>query len=280
MVVSEALPDDKAGAGTDPGVLSVEQDSIRRSVGAPGVTFVLGQACTGKSAVALQVARDVPAERAFVVRCGGVGSLDEIEHRTRMKLGTGMRGAVVILDGLDELPAAPSLERLTRFIQAPWLGQAHVLITSRTAPEGMREAFRKADTPHHHYSVVELRLSYGSLVGELWSAADRGWQDGSAVEAVIALLESAARYPVVARALMSAVQSELVGDGALAPDLMFVPDRSGLIRVLPSTGMEVTGLEIAPGLAITATPRIAYRATRGFRCPRPLSWKSWSTTPM
>ena len=221
----------------------------------------------GKTTLALQVARDVAAERVFVYRCRDAGSLDEIERQARAKLGTGLRGAVVILDGLDELPSAPSLERLTRFTQAPWLAQAHVLILSRTAPEGMREAFRKADTPQRHYWIVELRWSYASLIGQLWAAADRGRQDGSAVEAVIALLESATPHPAVVRALMSAVQSEIAGDGALAPDLMFVPDRSGLIRVLPSTGMELTGLETAPGRAITATPRIAYRATRGFWLP-------------
>lgn len=267
MAVSEALPGDEAGARAGHGVLSIEQESIRRAVALPGVSFVLGPAGTGKTTVALQAARDVPAELVSLVRCRDVGSLEEIERWARAKLGTGMRGAVVILDGLDELPSAPSTERLMRLTESPWLGQAHVLMLSRTAPDGMREAFRRADTPQRHYSIFELRLSYGSLIGQLWAAADRGRNDGSAVEAVIALLESAERHPDVVRALMSAVQSQLVGDGVLAPDLLFVPDRSGLIRVLPSTGMELTGLEIAPGRAITATPRIAYRATRGFWLP-------------
>ena len=156
---------------------------IRRAVTVPGVTFVLGPAGTGKTAVALQVARDVAAERVFVQSCRDVGSLDEIERRARAQRRTGLRGAVVIVDGLDEFSSAPSAEQLTRFTQAPWLAQAHVLILSRTAPEGMREAFRKADTPQSRYSIVELRWSYASLIGQLWAAADRGRQDGSAVEA-------------------------------------------------------------------------------------------------
>lgn len=81
------------------------------------------------------------------MRCRDVGGLDQIERLVRVKLGTGCVGVVVILDGLDEFPSAPSLELLTRFTQAPWLGQAHVLILCRSAPEGMREAFRSADTP-------------------------------------------------------------------------------------------------------------------------------------
>lgn len=265
MVVSEAFPGDEAGAG--PGILNIEQESIRRAVTAPGVTFVLGPAGSGKTKVALQVVRDLPTERVFAVTCWDAGSLDEIERQARTKLETGLPGAVVILDGLDDLPSAPSLERLTRFTQALWLGQAHVLLLSRTAPEGLREAFRKADTPQRHYSIIELRWSYTSLISALWAAADRGRQHGNAVDAVVALLESAARHPNVVRALMSAVQSQLVGDGVLAPDLMFVPDRSGLIRVLPSTGMELTGLEIAPGRVIAATPWIAYKATRDFWLP-------------
>ena len=44
MVVSEALPGDEAGAGAGPGVLNIEQESIRHAVAAPGVTFVLGPA--------------------------------------------------------------------------------------------------------------------------------------------------------------------------------------------------------------------------------------------
>lgn len=265
--MSQAFPDGEAQVRAGRGVLSIEQEAIRRAVALPGVTFVLGPAGTGKTTVALQAARDMPAEQLSVLSCRDGGSLDEIERRIRAKLGTGMRGAVVILDGFDELPSVPSAERLMRFTESPWLDHAHVLILSRTAPDGMREAFRRADIPQRHYSIFELRLPYASLIGHLWAAADRGRNDGRAVEAIIALLESAERHPDVVRALMSAVQSQLVGDGALAPDLMFVPDKSGLIRVLPSTGMELTGLEIAPGHAITATPRIAYKATRGFWLP-------------
>jgi len=66
---------------------------------------------------------------------------------------------------------------------------------------------------------------------------------------------------------MAAVQNQLVGDRSRTPDLLFVPDRNGLMRVLPSTGLELTDMELAPGQAVVATPRITYRATRGFWLP-------------
>jgi Domain of unknown function (DUF4263) len=250
-----------------PGDLSVEQESIRRSVAAPGVTLVLGAVATGKTALAVRAARDLPPERVFFVRGRDAGSLGEVERMVRARGRADASGTVVIVDGLDELSTVPSLEQLTRFVQAPWLDHSHVLLTSRAAPAGIRELFREADTPGRRYSIAELRWPYATLIDQLRASADRGPQDEGTVQAVITLLQSQALHPALERALRSAVQSRLAGDGSLAPDLTFMPDRNGHIRVIPSTGLESAGLEITSGRAITATPRVVYRATRGFWLP-------------
>ena len=263
--VSEAF---FAGIGEDgPGDLSVEQESIRRSLAAPGVTFVLGAFATGKTALAVRAARDMPPERVFFVRGRDAGSFGEVERLARAKGRADGSGTVIIVDGLDELSAVPSLEQLTRFVQAPWLDHSHILVTSRTAPAGIREIFRAADTPGRRYSIVELRWPYARLIDQLRASADLGPQDEGTVQAVITLLQSQALHPALERALRSAVQSRLAGDGSLAPDITFMPDRNGHIRVIPSTGLESAGLEITSGHAIAATPRVVYRATRGFWLP-------------
>jgi hypothetical protein len=71
----------------------------------------------------------------------------------------------------------------------------------------------------------------------------------------------------VERSLLAAAQDQISGDRSGTPDLIFVPDRNGKLRVLPSTVLGTADLELVPGRAITTIPRITYRATRGFWLP-------------
>jgi hypothetical protein len=222
---------------------------------------------TGKTALAVRIARDLPPEQVFFVHGRDVGSLNEVERLARAKHRGDASGTVIIVDGLDELSTVPSLEQLTRFVNAPWLDHCHILITSRTAPAGIREIFRAADMSGRRFSIAELRWPYAELIDQLQASAGRGPQDERTIQAVITLLQSQALPPALERALRSAVQNRLAGDGALAPDITFMPDRNGRIRVIPSTGLESTGLEITSGHSITAIPRVVYRATRGFWLP-------------
>ena len=266
-----------------PGLLTDQQELVRRSVGTPGVTLVVGAFGSGKTTLASLVGSDrrrgrtvgLPTRRysgldtRLLVSADEVEpySLDEVERRACAELGQARPGDVAILDGLDELAPVPDLDRLMRFVQAPWLDQAHILILTRAPLAGAQTAFQdaqRASSGARSYRLIEWTWSYRDLTGELERSEEVDHQDA---EALLALLQSTAHNPRLVQALLAAVQNQISGDRSRTPDLLFVPDRNGQLRVVPSTGLGTADVELMPGRTVAATPRITYRATRGFWLP-------------
>jgi hypothetical protein len=242
------------------------QEAIRSGVTTPGVTLVVGAWGTGKTALANKITSDNRRGRIVLEAPEHDRDLDEVERRVQTELGLGRSGDLVILDALNELRSAPDLNRLMRFVQAPWLGQAHIFILSQVQPAGVDTAFREAERASlgsRSYRIFDLTWSLAQLTGVLWDSGI----DRTAADALLALLRSSSPNPAVSRALLAAAQAQLSGDRSGTPDLLVVPDRSGRLRVLPSTGLGMAELELVPGRTLTATPRIMYRATRAFWLP-------------
>jgi hypothetical protein len=192
---------------------------------------------------------------------------DEVERQVRGELGQGRPGDLVILDGLDELRSAPSMDRLMRLARGLWLGHAHVVALSRTPPEGADGVFQDpehASSASRSYGLFHLTWSYEDVTRALGASTEIDKRDAAAL---LALLQWYAQNPEAEQSLLAAAQDQISGDRSGTPDLLFVPDRNGKLRVLPSTALGTADLELVPGRAITATPRITYRATRGFWLP-------------
>lgn len=247
-------------------VLTAPQEEVRRSVGEPGVTLVVADLGTGKTALARFVASDTRTGRTIFPAVGGQ-DLAELERQVHAQLGEGRLGDLVILDGLDELRPVPAAQRLTRFLQAAWIGQAHVLILARPDVEGVVQAFqaaKDAGSGSRSYKLVSLSALTS---GVHYVPATQAEEDEQRADALLALLQSTAHNPRVIKAVLEAAQNQIYGDRAKTPDLLFVPDRDGQVRVVPSTDLDVADLELAPGRVVGATPRITYRATHEFWLP-------------
>lgn len=154
-----------------------------------------------------------------------------------------------------------------RLARGPWLGQAHVVALSRAPLEGADRAFQDPEhtgSASHSYRLFHLTWSYEDLAREIGASTEIDKQDAAAL---LALLQWYSKNPEAEQSLLAAAQDQISGDRSGTPDLLFVPDRNGKLRVLPSTALGTADLELVPGRAITATPRITYRATRGFWLP-------------
>ena len=231
----------------------------------PGVTLVVAPQGSGKTAFANRLARDKSLGRTIVLRDFFVRDLDDLERRVRDKLGSERSRDLVILDRLDNLRSPLGSDWLARLINQKWVENLHLLILTSKQIEGAEQIFSEARTRSRRvFRIVDFFRSVESLESEALRSTEVESKDA---EALLSLIQSSSHNLQLTQTLINGAESRLSDDRSATPDLLIVADRNDRLRVLPSTELGTSDLQLAPGVEISATPRITYRATRGFWLP-------------
>ena len=238
---------------------------LERQLRSPGVTLVVAPQGSGKSSFANRLARDKSVGRTIVLHDFFVRDLSDLERRVRTDLGSGRPGDLVVLDRLDDLRAPLGSDWLARLVSQTWTENLHLLILTSKPIDDAERVFREAERrSRRSFRIVDFLRSVENLESEVLQASDVNSADA---EAFLSLIQSSAHNLDLTQTLLNGAESRLSDDRSGTPDLLIVADRNDKLRVLPSTELGASDLELAPGLEISATPRITYRATRHFWLP-------------
>lgn len=238
-------------------------DGLERDLRVPGVTLVVAPPGAGKTAFANRL-KHVKSNRTVILNDPFLRGFSALEHQVRRRLGPGQPGDLVIVDRFDDLRAPLESRWLRGLLEQRWAENLHILIlTSKPINDATRifDDARRRST--RSYRVVDFFRSVQNLESRLQSS-DVSSEDA---EALLRLIESSSRHLELTQNLIDGAESRLSEGRSDAPDLFIVLDRRDRFRVLPSTELGASDVQLAPGLEIRATPRLVYRSTRGFWLP-------------
>jgi hypothetical protein len=154
---------------------------------------------------------------------------------------------------------------LARLISQKWTENLHLLILTSKPIDGAERVFREAQGPSRRvFRIVDFFRSVESLESQVLRSSEVKSEDA---EALLSLIQSSSHNLQLTQTLINGAESRLSDDRSGTPDLLIVVDRNDTLRVLPSTELGTSDLQLAPGAEISATPRITYRTTRGFWLP-------------
>lgn len=190
---------------------------------------------------------------------------DSLERRIRSELGPGRPGDLVILDRLDSLRAPLDSNWLARLITQTWTENLHLLIfTSKSINDAERLFREMQQRSRRPFEIVDFHRSVENLERHALQSSEVKSEDA---EAMLSLIQSSSHNLQLTQALINGAESRLSDDRSGTPDLLIVTDRNDRLRVLPTTELGTSDLQLAPGVELSATPRITYRTTRGFWFP-------------
>jgi hypothetical protein len=245
--------------------------ALERQLQTPGVTLVAPQG-SGKTAFAKRIAQDKSVGRTLVFHELFIRDFDELERRIRSELGSARPGDLVILDRQDDLRGSLDSRWLATLIGQKWTEDRHLLVLTSKPIDGAEQILREMQErgPRTVQIVDFLRsvenLEYQALRSSLVKSED--------TEAMLSLIQSSSHNLQLAQTLINGAESRLSEDRSGTPDLLIVTDRNDRLRVLPTTELGSSDLQLAPGLDIRATPRLTYRASRVSGCRRPRASKN------
>jgi hypothetical protein len=238
---------------------------LERQLRIPGVTLVVAPQGSGKTHFANRIARDKSAGRTIVLRDVFERDFDDLERRVRSELGSERPGDLVIFDRQDDLRAPLGRRRLAWLINQEWAENLHLLILTSKQVDGAEQVFHEAQERSRRqrtFQIVDFFRAGENLESQVLQSEVRR-EDA---EALLSLIQSSSNLELT-QTLISGAESRLSDDRSGTPDLLIVADRNGRLRVLPSTELGISDLQLAPSVEISATPRITYRATRRFWLP-------------
>jgi hypothetical protein len=238
--------------------------SLEHQLRTPGVTLVVAPQGSGKTHFANRIARDKSAGRTIVLRDIFERDFNDLERRVRSELGSGRPGDLIILDRQDNLRAPLDSSWLARLISEQWTENLHLLILTSKQIDGAERVFREAQgRSRRAFQIVDFFRAGENIESQVLQSSEVGRQDA---EALLSLVQSSSNLQLT-QTLINGAESRLSDDRSGTPDLLIVADRNDRLRVLPSTELGISELELAPSVEISATPRITYRATRRFWLP-------------
>lgn len=238
--------------------------SLEHQLRTPGVTLVVAPQGSGKSHFANRIARDKSAGRTIVLRDILERDFDDLERRVRSELGSGRPGDLVIFDRQDNLRAPLDSRRLAWLISQQWTENLHLLILTSKQIDDAERVFREAqERSRRTFQIVDFFRAGENLESQVLQSSEIRREDA---EALLSLVQSSSNLRLT-QTLINGAESRLSDDRSGTPDLLIVADRNDSLRVLPSTELGISALELAPSVEISATPRITYRATRRFWLP-------------
>jgi Domain of unknown function (DUF4263) len=239
--------------------------SLQRQLRTPGVTLLVAPQRSGKSAFAQRIAGDTSLGRTIVLQDFFIRDLGDLERRIRRALGTLQPRDLVILDRLDDLRAPLNSRWLASLIAQEWTENLHLLILTSKPINGAEEVFREArQRSRRVFGIIDFPEMIVYIESQALRSPEVKTEDA---EALLSLLQSSSHNLQLAQTLINGAESQLSEDRSGTPDLLVVPDRHDRLRVLPSTELGPSDLQLGPGVEISATPRITYRSTRGFWLP-------------
>jgi Domain of unknown function (DUF4263) len=254
---------DKNEEGTASPSLGDRWDQLERDLGAPGVTLVVAPLGVGRTSFASRVKHN-KRFRTAILHNPPLRVFSSLESEVRRRLGTGRPGDLVIIDRFDDLRIPLEARWLRDLIDQKWAENLHILILASRPIEGAREVFEEARRRSHR----QLHMyDFYRFVDDLEHQVLRSDVKGEDAEALFRLIQSSSHNLDLTYALIDSAQSRLTDGRSSPPDLLIVPDRKERLRVLPSTALGTSDVELVPGLEVNATPRLIYRSTRGFWLP-------------
>jgi hypothetical protein len=254
-----------SGEGTLQGGVAYQWASLERQLRTPGVTLVVAPQGSGKTAFANRLARDKSVGRTIVLHDFFIREPDLLESRIRSELGAGRPGDLVILDRLDSLRAPLDSNWLASLTAQTWIENLHLLILTSKSIDGAERLFRgMQERSRRAFRIVDFYRSVESLERQALRSSEVRSEDA---EALLSLIQSSSHNLQLTQTLINGAESRLSDDRSGTPDLLIVTDRNDRLRVLPTTELGTSDLQLAPGVEFSATPRITYRTTRGFWLP-------------
>jgi Shedu protein SduA, C-terminal len=232
-------------------------EPVWQSLGHPGVTTVVGEWGSGKTALAQIIARDPSAKgrRVFVSAAehGDLGAALSAAHSQLDPAAT--QGDVVIIDGVDELSPSPTPEEVYYATQQPWLREARLIVTRR--PERSVAMFRSRSTlsigPPPQVGDDAGTPYWGDLVRLTWSPEELGqvvvnrFGDALPAQLVEDLLASdffdgpdggASRVAAIRRLLLS-------DQPPSSPLILLAFDAAGRLRILPGSALPDASVQLS-----------------------------------
>jgi hypothetical protein len=154
--------------------------------------------------------------------------------------------------------------RLAWLISQQWTENLHLLILTSKQIDDAERVFREAqERSRRTFQIVDFFRAGENLESQVLQSSEIRREDA---EALLSLVQSSSNLRLT-QTLINGAESRLSDDRSGTPDLLIVADRNDSLRVLPSTELGISALELAPSVEISATPRITYRATRRFWLP-------------
>src|ERR1700730_12853083 len=218
--------------------------SLEHQLRTPGVTLVVAPQGSGKTAFANRIARDKSAGRTIVLRDLIVRDLHDLERRVHSELGSEQPRDLVILDRLDDLRAPLGSDWLARLISQKWTENLHLLILTSRPIDGAERVFREArgQTRVRVFRTVDFFRSVESLESQVLRSSDVNSEDA---EALLSLIQSSSHNLQLTQTLINGAESRLSDDRSGTPDLLIVADRNDRLRVVPSTELGTSDLQLA-----------------------------------
>jgi hypothetical protein len=230
--------------------------SLEHQLRTPGVTLVVAPQGSGKTHFANRIARDKSAGRTIVLRDIFERDFDDLERRVRSELGSARPSDLVIFDRQDNLRAPLGSRRLAWLIRQQWTENLHLLILTSKQIDDAGRVFREAqERSRRAFQIVDFFRAGENLESQIVQSSEVRREDA---EALLSLVQSSSNLQLT-QTLINGAQSRLSDDRSGTPDLLIVADRNDRLRVLPSTELGISELELAPSVEISATPRITYR---------------------
>jgi hypothetical protein len=274
---------DRNGPHVDPVlgyVLLQATERVRSRLGRQGVTTVVGDRRAGKSTLAHVVVREVErmgTGRAVLVSGYELEHLRDVISRVQGTLGGEARtGDLVVVDGLDELPAVPAPDEVRWMVEQPSLRWAHILLTMRPATGAILQAHSNLVIGGRVDGDRSATVYPGEIVELSWTAEDllRATRLASGDPAVAGEVERLLSDPEFQNApdggasRLKAIQRALFVLSRLPPALLVATDAVGRLRVIPASTLaeEEFSLE-EDSLALRATPWLLYKRTGGLWIP-------------
>ena len=254
-----------SGEGTLQAGVADRWASLERQLRTPGVSLVVAPQGSGKTAFANRLAGDKSVGRTIILHDFFIQDPDSLERRIGNELGSGRSGDLVILDRLDSLRAPLDSSWLASLINQEWTENLHLLILTSKPIDGAERLFRGMQgRSRHAFQIIDFYRAVESLERQALQSSEVRSEDA---EAMLSLIQSSSHNLQLTQTLIIGAESRLSDDRSGTPDLLIVTDRNDRLRVLPTTELGISDLQLAPGVEVSATPRITYRTSRNFWLP-------------